>query len=257
MTTRFQPRPLVLFLFLFCVLLLSTTPRNVYCEQSSEAVSSEETRKKSVPETATDEKLELILKQMQSAYEKMEDYEGDFKQVSETKTFRRKKESTGKIYFQKPDKMRWAYLEPELQDIYLNGKDMIIYRPLRNVVYKQSLGDMLPGTAPAEIFMGAANLKKTFTITRAEPDLQEEGSYCLKMIPEKRGKMSVEQILLWVGDKDYLPKKMDSRDLLGNVTKLYFTKGKINVKLDKGLFEFVPPPDAEIVENAFQQPPRR
>ena len=238
-------------LFMLFLLQAPTSPQKAHCEQMDKSSSQDEVPKESSLNKGSDEKLALILNQMESAYEKMEDYEAEFKQESKTKTLQRRKKSMGRLYFKKPDKMRWSYLEPEPRDIYLTGKEMMIYLPLRNTVIKQSLKDVLPGTAPAQLFMGGATLKKTFEITLANPDLQKEGSYCLKLIPKKKGKMSVEEILLWIGTKDYLPRKSESSDILGNITKLYFFKGKTNVKLDKGIFEFKPPPDTEIVENTF------
>ena len=63
--------------------------------------------------------------------------------------------------------------------------------------------------------------------------------------------MSVEEILLWVDNKDFLPRKSQSRDIMGNITTLHFLKGKTNVKLDEEIFRFQAPPDAEIVENVY------
>jgi outer membrane lipoprotein-sorting protein len=60
--------------------------------------------------------------------------------------------------------------------------------------------------------------------------------------------MSVEEILLWVGRDDFLPRRSRSRDILGNVTTLLFLRGESSVKLDPEIFRFDPPPGTEIVE---------
>jgi len=204
------------------------------------------------PGTDDDEQeLAPVLRRMESVYGKLESYRAEFRQESETRVLQRRKESTGELFFQKPDQMRWSYRTPEKKDIYLSENQMTIYMPERNTVFLQPLQDALSGAAPARLFLGPAALSETFRISRAEPGTDDPETTCLRLTPRKKGGMSVEEILLWVDNSDFLPRKSRSRDIMGNVTTLHFLQGKTNVKLPGEIFRFQAPPEAEIVENIY------
>ncbi len=234
------------FLFFLFLLLAPLSPETAFggSEEKSSAV-------EGVPEGVREEDLARILKRMEAVYGKLESYQAEFRQVSELRTLQRRKESSGTIYFEKPDLMRWSYRAPIKREVYLDGKQMTLYMPARNTVLRQSLGDALSGTAPAQLFMGPAALKETFRISLADPGPGLGDARCLRLTPLKKGGLSVEEILLWVSGSEFLPVKTESRDLLGNVTTLTFLQGKTNVKLAPEIFRFQPPPDAEIVENLY------
>jgi outer membrane lipoprotein carrier protein len=199
-----------------------------------------------------DKELDQLLLRMETVYQKLDSFQAEFVQGSETKSLKRKKESFGEIFFRKPDRMRWSYRAPEKREIYINGKQMDIYMPQQNTLIKQSLGEALTDTAaPAKLFMGPAALGETFQISRATPGKEEGGLVCLRLIPWKRGGMSVEEVFLWLGQEDLLPRKTVSTDILGNVTTLTFSDGKANTKLQDEIFRFVPPPDVQVQEDVY------
>jgi len=195
--------------------------------------------------------LDRILKQMDMAYKGLQSYRAEFDQESETKAFKRKRLSSGRLFFLKPGEMRWSYLEPEEREVYLSGEQIRIYIPSRNQVLEQTLNDAMPGMAPARLFMGVEELGESFLISLADTDAEDEKAHCLRLTPKRKGTISVEEILLWVGKKDFLPLRTESRDVLGNRTTLLFRNAEVNVPLKEDLFRFEIPPDAEILGNPF------
>ena len=99
--------------------------------------------------------------------------------------------------------------------------------------------------------MGVEELCESFVISLADTDAEDEKAYCLRLTPKKKGTISVEEILLWVGQKDFLPLRTESRDVLGNRTTLLFRNAEVNVPLKEELFRFEIPPDAEILGSPF------
>jgi len=61
----------------------------------------------------------------------------------------------------------------------------------------------------------------------------------------------VEEILIWLRKDNFLPSQSESLDILGNRTKLTFSKWEINVALPDELFDFEIPPDAEVMDTPF------
>jgi outer membrane lipoprotein-sorting protein len=194
--------------------------------------------------------VDEILRQMDMAYQGVQSYRAEFEQESETKTFQRKRQSSGKVYFLKPSEMRWSYLHPEKREVYLSGERIHIYLPGRNQVIEQTLNDAMPGMAPARLFMGVDELIGSFLVSLALDNDNEE-AYCLRLTPKKKGAISVEEILLWLGKEDFLPLRTESRDVLGNRTTLVFRNREVNIPLKKDLFRFEIPPEAEVIRNTF------
>jgi len=198
-----------------------------------------------------DPELARFLGQMDAAYQKIRSFQADFDQVSETKTIQREKHSSGRVYFLKPDRMRWRYHAPEVRDIYLLGELIYVHMPSQNMVIEQMLGQALPGTAPARLFMGVRVLTESFFISRAPDRNQGDKAACLRLTPREKKGIAVEEILLWIGKEDFLPVRTESRDILGNRTTLNFQNQKANPSLGEGLFRFQIPADAEIVRNPY------
>ncbi len=195
--------------------------------------------------------LDRVLSQMDSSYRTLQSFRADFEQESETKTFQRKSRASGKVYFLKPSEMRWSYLQPEVREVYLSGEKMTVYLPGRNQVIEQELTDAMQGVAPARLFMGVEELVSSFFVSMDCGDGSDEDAYCLRLAPRQREAISVEEILLWVGKKDFLPLRTESRDVLGNRTTLSFRNRERNIPLKEELFRFAPPADAERIDPTF------
>ena len=195
--------------------------------------------------------LDSILSQMDASYRKLQSYRAEFEQESETKAFKRKRQASGRVYFLKPSEMRWNYLQPEEREVYLSGERIRIYLPGRNQVIEQTLNDAMPGVAPARLFMGVEELVESFSVSSDCADEDVENAYCLRLTPKKNKAISVEEILLWVGKKDFLPLRTESRDILGNRTTLSFRNAEVNMPLKEEFFQFQVPPEAEVIRNTF------
>ncbi len=195
--------------------------------------------------------LDSILSQMDASYRKLQSYRAEFEQESETKAFKRKRQASGRVYFLKPSEMRWNYLQPEEREVYLSGERIRIYLPGRNQVIEQTLNDAMPGVAPARLFMGVEELVESFSVSSDCADEDVENAYCLRLTPKKNKAISVEEILLWVGKKDFLPLRTESSDILGNRTTLSFRNAEVNMPLKEEFFQFQVPPEAEVIRNTF------
>ncbi len=195
--------------------------------------------------------LHRILEEMDATYRKIETYQADFVQVSVTASLGQERKSTGRIFFRKPDRMRWTYLRPERREIFLTKKQVEIYLPDRNQVYVRHWSDTDPGMASARLFMGVKELTAAFKVSLVEEEEGREGVVRLRLRPRKKEGLAVEEVLLTLGREDFLPVRTETRDLLGNRTTLSFHGEKVNRPLDDKVFDLAIPPTAERMEDFF------
>lgn len=197
-----------------------------------------------------DPELEGILQRMETVYHSIRTFQARFDQETETKSLRRTRRSSGWIYVEKPDKMRWSYKEPEPQEVYVLGDRVFLWIPARNQVLKSSEADM-PGMAQIRVLLAQGRLSESFSITLVPPPADSEGFHCLRLVPTESTKISLEEMILFVRKGDSLLERTESRDLVGNVTRIRFHDWRVNGQLPPDLFRFEIPQGAEVLEGAF------
>jgi outer membrane lipoprotein carrier protein len=105
-----------------------------------------------------------VVKQLQSRYEKTVDLQADFSQKTKIEGFERPVTSSGKVYIKKPGRLRWDYLDPATEQIYVNQEDVKVYVPEHKQVLVGKLTQMAASKAPLELLQGAAKLDESFEI---------------------------------------------------------------------------------------------
>ncbi len=173
--------------------------------------------------------------------------EADFEQLYYSASIQTPLQEKGKLYFQKPDLMRWEYLEPE-RYIYLYKEGLsLAYFPEDNQLFRHTL---TPEEKDAELFrllLGRGSLEDTYLIEPASFPSANKNAVQIKLIPRCEG--SYNYILLEVDSKTWLIEKLLLFDAAGNKQEFRFSRVKPNGKLKPGLFELDVPPDCEIIDD--------
>ncbi|HMU32191.1 MAG TPA: outer membrane lipoprotein carrier protein LolA, partial [Nitrospira sp.] len=73
--------------------------------------------------------VQEVVKNIQSRYEKTKDLQASFTQKTRIEGFSTPVISTGHFYIKKPGKLRWDYIEPATEEIYVNKDDVKMYVP--------------------------------------------------------------------------------------------------------------------------------
>jgi outer membrane lipoprotein-sorting protein len=73
--------------------------------------------------------LKKILSQVQTQYDRIQDFSGRFTQVFHHRVLKRKDTSEGNVKFKKPGFMRWNYSKPSNKAFIVDGKSLWIYQP--------------------------------------------------------------------------------------------------------------------------------
>lgn len=204
-----------------------------------------------VDEKAYQEVLEVV-KQIQARYEKTKDLQADFSQKTKIEGFERPVVSSGKVYIKKPGRLRWDYLDPASEEIYVNQDDVKVYVPEHKQVLIGKLTQMAASQAPLELLQGATRLDESFDI---EPTKGKErgigGVRLITLIPKAKDHESMrnlQRIVVEVFPKTYFLRTVSLHEISGNVATFEFSGLKPNLGLSNDVFDFKAPPDVEVVK---------
>jgi outer membrane lipoprotein carrier protein len=203
-----------------------------------------------VDEKALQEVREVV-KQLQARYEKTKDLQADFSQKTKIEGFERPVTSSGKVYIKKPGRLRWDYLDPATEQIYVNQEDVKVYVPEHKQVLVGKLTQMAASKAPLELLQGAAKLDESFEIepTRGR-DRGVGGMPLITLIPkakEQESTQNLQKIVVEVFPKTYFIRTVSLHEVSGNVAVFEFSNLKPNLGLGNEVFDFKTPADAEVV----------
>lgn len=153
----------------------------------------------------------------------------------------------GKLYLQKPDLMRWEYLEPE-RNIYIYKEGVsLAYFPEDNQLYRHALSPEEKDYAIFSLLTGRAKIADTYIIEPAEFPSERKPAVQIKLIPKTEGEISY--ILLEADPGTWLLDKAVFLDWAGNKQEFRFHGLKLNPSLDARTFELDVPADCEVIDD--------
>lgn len=193
-----------------------------------------------------------IVKRIQARYEKTKDLQADFVQKTKIEGFERPVVSTGKVYLKKPGRLRWDYLEPANEQIYVTYDDVRVYVPEHNQVLIGKLTQMAASQAPLELLQGVSRIEESFDI---QPTVGKErgtgGVRLITLVPkvkEQEPARNLQKIILEVFPKTYFLRTVALYEISGNVATFEFSELKPNLGLTNEAFDFTMPLDVEVVK---------
>ncbi|MDF2756022.1 MAG: putative Outer rane lipoprotein carrier protein LolA [Nitrospira sp.] len=193
-----------------------------------------------------------VVKRLQSRYEKTRDLQADFTQRTTIEGFERPMTSSGKVYIKKPGRLRWNYLEPSTEDIYVDRDDVKVYVPEHKQVLVGKLTQMAASKAPLELLQGAAKLDASFDPEPTPGNGRGIGGVRLvTLVPKAHdgdAHRTVQKIVVEVFPKTYFIRSLWLYESSGNVSNFEFSSLQSNIGLGDDLFVPKLPPDVEIVK---------
>ena len=203
-------------------------------------------------------KLKDIMNKLQTRYDEVNSLEARFSQISKIVNVEGNFTGKGRVYFQKPGKMRWEYQRPDEQVVVSDGKKIWFYRPKDKQVIESPITQAFSGKTPVNFLMGIGNLKKDFDITLLEnPKGEEAGPYRLELIP-KDEMPDVKKIILQVSRDDFLVRDIRVYDFFLNLNQITLGGIALNRELSEKLFRFSPPKGVKVIQpHRIPSPARR
>ncbi|MEK7235573.1 MAG: outer membrane lipoprotein carrier protein LolA [Nitrospirota bacterium] len=193
-----------------------------------------------------------VVKQLQARYEKTKDLQADFTQKTTIEGFERPITSSGKVYIKKPGRLRWNYLDPSVEDIYVDRDDVKVYVPEHKQVLVGKLTQMAASKAPLELLLGAAKLEESFDIEPTQGKGRGVGGIrLLTLLPksqESEAGRALQRIVLEVFPKTYFIRTVTLYEMSGNVASFEFSSLQSNIGLGDAFFDLKLPAGVEVVK---------
>ncbi|MDA8162255.1 MAG: outer membrane lipoprotein carrier protein LolA [Desulfobacteraceae bacterium] len=189
-------------------------------------------------------RIEELTRLLQERYEKTNDIKADFIQETIPAGGYEKIRSEGKVYFKRPDLMRWEYIRPERQLIVTSNSEVYMYEEDARQVTVLAREQFLSSEISRAFFFGRGDIGKDFLIGPSELNGLDP-RWSLKLIPlENAGQ--VQTIWVSLDPRTHLVKEMWLEDQTGGKIHLLFKNIEVNTAIKSSLFDFVPPKGVEI-----------
>jgi outer membrane lipoprotein carrier protein len=152
----------------------------------------------------------------------------------------RKKQSSGRFEFMRPDRFRFVYDKPFEQQIVADGQNVWLYDVDLNQVTVRPMAGAL-GATPAALLAGAA-IDKAFDL---KPQAASDGLQWAQAVPRSK-EGSIQAIR--VGFSGMQLAALEIVDTFGQRSLLRFTALEPNVRFADDAFRFVPPKGADVIQ---------
>ncbi len=156
--------------------------------------------------------------------------------------------ASGKVYFERPLRMRWDYKAPGAQ-LFLADGVHFYFRPAdSSQVYRRKIDEKsLGGKIPLLLLFGSGDIAGMFRVeeTVGRKGGEETG---LRLVPRGDGAPDVRRVDLVVGTADLLIREVHLYDRLGGANHLYLDGTVLDVSLPPDLFRFRKLPGEEVVD---------
>jgi outer membrane lipoprotein carrier protein len=195
--------------------------------------------------------VEDVVRLVDDRYAKTQDLQGEFTQETIIEGFETGFKSTGRFYLKKPGLLRWDYLEPSKEHIYVDGDEVMMYVPEHQQVVKGTLTQISASKGPLALLLGVGKLSKQFTVLESPEDSSDTKKIPdLTLIPKPDGDTAptIKKIMLQLLPDSYLIQTITIFETSGNISRVHFDHIQVNQGLATNLLKFTLPPDVVVVD---------
>lgn len=154
----------------------------------------------------------------------------------------------GVLYLRKPGRMRWEYTQPAGKLFVSDGKQVYLYLPGENRVDKMTLKDTEDMRAPLAFLLGKLNFEREFQNIHA----RAEGDGSVVTADPKSQSLPYSKVEFQVSPT-FAIRKLHIVGQNQSILDFTFEDERLNPALANSMFQFQPPPGAEVVESGAGQ----
>lgn len=188
-----------------------------------------------------------ILKKVEAAYQHTQAFSAYFQQsVTSAAVSTMSTEASGKLYYEKPKKMRWEYEKPEPQVFVANRQLAWLYVPSEKQISLSDSIKIFSHPLAQTFFEGVGALKKHYEVTLDHKQSNKETAV-LKLIPRKEDP-EIKTLFLSIDLQTYRISTIEVYNALGNSNRISLDSIKAVASLDPMLFQMEIPPSVAVVD---------
>ncbi len=189
---------------------------------------------------------EVALK-VQKFYDSTKTFRAKFSQTYFIKVQNKKKESKGRVVFEKPGKMSFSYDEPNGNRVVSDGKIIKVYEKEAEQMY-ETVVQKSQYPAALAFLMGEGKLSKDFKLKLLDSSTMKfEGGFVLEGVP-KEATPAYQKMLLYVDGQTSQVRRVLIIDAQSNRNRFDFSEPVVNKPVEAKEFEFTPPKGTKIVK---------
>jgi outer membrane lipoprotein carrier protein len=177
---------------------------------------------------------------LESFADGLETFQASFSQTVRSQDGRLQDETSGRIWLQVPDKLRWVYEGEFPETIVADGDDIWIHDVTLEQVTVKPQSDQA-SDSPLLVLADITRLDEQFSVT----ELGEFEGMALLELRSLDAESEFERILLGFDGEGV--RLMAMEDAFGQRTEVHFSDAARNGPLDASLFTFTPPQGADVV----------
>jgi outer membrane lipoprotein carrier protein len=195
--------------------------------------------------------VDELVEKVDARYAQIQDLQADFIQETVIEGFTTGLKSSGRLYLKKPGLLRWDYLQPSEEQIYVNGDQVMMYVPEHQQVVVGTLTQMAASKGPLALLQGVGKLSQQFTVLESSDGSNDrEGHPSLTLVPKSGANETptIKKIVLKLIPDSFLIKAITLFEVSGNISRVMFDHIQLNKGLSPRLLKFEVPPDVVVVE---------
>jgi outer membrane lipoprotein carrier protein len=196
-----------------------------------------------------------LVKKVEARYQKTTDLTAEFAQTTSVRGFASTIKSAGRVYLKRPGKLRWDYLEPTLEQIFVENDKVQFYIPEHKQVLNGQLSKMANSQAPLQLLQGIGRLDEHYLVALTPDGAKGNGGLPLLNLTLPEGGPDQPRIVVEVDAATHFLRRVVLHDVNGNVSTFTFSAIKANTGLKDELFVFTVPQGVEVITAPTLAPP--
>ncbi len=221
-------------------LLLSLAEEHLFASPPAEESDGQSAGDRAPSDTTSSE---TVAARLQARYDETDGFRANFVQKVTSATLGQTLTSRGQVFFKKPGRMRWEFVEPR-QTLVADGSALWLYQPSEQQVVKTPFQHAFSSQTPVSFLTGVGRLEEDFFVL---PQGETHTVYQLRLTPKQAAEV-VGRLDIEVSKDTFDILQVMMTDPLGNITRVRFTNVEREVEMDDGLFRFELPPGVDLVE---------
>jgi len=193
-----------------------------------------------------------VMDRVEERYD-VSDIQADFVQETFLKAMNITETASGRVYFKRPDMIRWHYRSPEEQLIVSDGRTLWLYQPQERQVMVGRSESCFGNRKGISLIMDFNELRKEFIFSWATPTTEEEkknthneGCYLVRLTP-KNQRPDMVSLILHISRTTFDVVKSITQGPFGDTIAMSFYNFRFNQGLKKDFFVLDMPEDVDII----------